>query len=104
MRCLLAATKLQALGMEITTYGNGRIGVVCPISVRALIPQAALELGLLYPAVLQGLDMYPPNKTMPLHIQQLLITSGEYVKSIQVDQACLKEMESARHAAKSSAK
>ncbi|WP_219096320.1 hypothetical protein [Pseudomonas sp. UMAB-40] len=104
MRCLLAATKLQALGMEITTYGNGRIGVVCPKSVRALIPQAALELGLLYPAVLKNLSMYPTNKSMPLHIQQLLITSGEHVKSIQVDQACLKELESARHAAKHSTK
>lgn len=34
MRCLLAALKLQSMGMEITTYGNGRIGVVCPVSVR----------------------------------------------------------------------
>lgn len=104
MRCLMAATKLQALGMEITTYGNGRIGVVCPKSVRALIPQAAHELGLLYPAVLPDLVMYPANKTIPLHIQQSLISRGEYVRSIQVDQACLKEMESIRHAAQSTAR
>lgn len=104
MRCLQAAIRLQGLGMEITTYGNGRIGVVCPKSVRALIPQAALEQGLLYPASLQKLQMYPANKTVPLHIQQHLISSGEFVRSIQVDQACLKEMENARHAAKSPAK
>lgn len=104
MRCLLAATRLQTLGMEITTYGNGRIGVVCPKSVRALIPQAALEQGLLYPASVPDLQMYPANKNIPLHIQQMLISSGDHVKGIQVDQACLKEMELARHAAKYTAK
>ncbi|MNJ70513.1 hypothetical protein D3C77_669790 [compost metagenome] len=89
--------------MEITTYGNGRIGVVCPQSVRALIPQAALECGLLYPASLEGLTPYPMNAASALCVQQRLISSLDFVKNIRVDQECLKEMELAQNAAKSSA-
>lgn len=79
--------------MEITTYGNGRIGVVCPQSVRNLIPQAALESGLLYPASLEGLTPYPMNNMSALSVQQRLISSRDFVRNIQLDQACLKEME-----------
>lgn len=104
MRCLLAATKLYKRGMEITTYGNGRIGVVCPQSLRQLIPQSALELGLLYPASLPDLTPYAANKMVPLHVQQHLISSREYGRNIQVDQSCLAEMESAYRAAKFPAK
>lgn len=104
MRCLKTALTLHKAGMEITTYGNGRIGVVCPKSVRMLIPQAALESGLLYPASLEGLTPYPMNNMSALCVQQRLISSLEFVKNIQVDQGCLKEMELAQNAAKSTTK
>lgn len=104
MRCLKTALNLQKAGMEITTYGNGRIGVVCPQSVRNLIPQAALESGLLYPASLEGLTPYPMNNMSALSVQQRLISSRDFVRNIQLDQACLKEMEVAQNAAKSPAK
>jgi hypothetical protein len=103
MRCLKTALSLHKAGMEITTYGNGRIGVVCPQSVRQLIPQAALESGLLYPASLEGLTPYPMNNLSALCVQQRLISSREYAKNIQVDLACLNEMEAAQNATKSPA-
>lgn len=104
MRCLLTVKKLFGQGMEITTYGNGRIGVVCAKAVRNLIPQAARESGLLYPASLPDLTVYPANKTIPLHVQQHLISAREFARNVQVDKQCLKELEQATNAFKSSAK
>lgn len=103
MRCLRIALNLQKAGMEISNYGNGRISVVCPRSVRNLIPQAALENGLLYPATLEGLTPYPSNSKNALCIQQRLISSREFITNLKIDSDCLKQMERA-YAAKSATK
>lgn len=94
MRCLRIALNLQRAGMEITTYGNGRIGVVCPQSVRGLIPQAALENGLLYPASLDGLTPYPASSKNALCVQQRLIAGKEFLNSIKIDRESRNQLES----------
>lgn len=95
MRCLQLAAKLHGAGMEITTYGNGRIGVVCPMSVRSRIPSAAQQLELLYPAALKNLTPYQINKSNPIHIQQHLLGLDQREISAKVDRACLMEIEAA---------
>lgn len=102
MRCLKTAIGFFDAGMEITSYGNGRIGVACPKSVRALIPLKAREAGMLYPASLGGLTA-PNGPVNSLSVQQSLITSKQFYKSVQLDQACLKELESVFNASKPSA-
>lgn len=92
MQCLKVAERLTNLGMEVANYGNGRITVACPQSVRALIPQVALEEGLLYPASLPDLKLYTPNQQNPTHVMQHLISSRDYGRMVSVDQALLKQM------------
>jgi hypothetical protein len=94
MRCLKIALNLQKAGMEISNYGNGRISVICPQSVRGLIPQAALENGLLYPASLEGLTPYPASSKNALCVQQRLITDREYLTNIRIDRECKNQLES----------
>ncbi|MBA1280224.1 hypothetical protein [Stutzerimonas stutzeri] len=98
MRCLRVAERLYNMGMEVVSYGNGRIMVVCPPSVRALIPQAAMEEGMLYPAHLDGLQPYRPSQQQPLHVLQHLITERDYGRLLTVDQRALKELEMSRGA------
>lgn len=98
MKCLQVAQRLYNMGMEVVNYGNGRITVVCPPSVRALIPQAALEEGMMYPASLPSLNPYRPQPGNPDHILQHLINCKDYARLVSVDQATLKELESARGA------
>lgn len=98
MRCLRVAERLYNMGMEVVSYGNGRINVVCPPSIRALIPQAALEEGMLYPAHLEGLQAYQPSQQLPLHVLQHLITGRDYGRLIGVDHRALKELEASRAA------
>ncbi|WP_326430271.1 hypothetical protein VQ574_21350 (plasmid) [Stutzerimonas frequens] len=98
MRCLRIAERLYNMGMEVANYGNGRVTVVCPASVRALIPQAALEEGLLYPAHLKNLQHYRPSLQIPHHIMQHLINQGDYARLVGVDQQALKELEASRAA------
>ncbi|MDH0959044.1 hypothetical protein EGJ86_19525 [Pseudomonas sp. o96-267] len=96
MRCLRVAERLYNMGMEVINYGNGRITVVCPQSVRALIPQAALEEGMLYPASLDGLQGYEINQQQPVHVMQHLITHRDYRRIIAVDQRSLQELGQSR--------
>ncbi|MBA1250176.1 Uncharacterised protein [Pseudomonas luteola] len=100
MRCLRVAERLHNLGMEIIHYGNGRIRVACPISVRALIPQIALEEGLLYPACLEGLTPYRTQSNNPTHVFQHLLNERDHGRIIRVDLAALKELEASVHALK----
>lgn len=100
MRCLRIAERLYNLGMEVINYGNGRVTVVCPPSVRALIPQAALEEGMHYPASLPNLPHYKPQPSNPLHVFQHLLNRREHGKIVQVDQQALKELEAAKRASK----
>ncbi|WP_153785227.1 hypothetical protein [Pseudomonas sp. EMN2] len=95
MRCLQLAAKLHGAGMEITTYGNGRVGVVCPMSVRGRIPNAAQQLELLYPASLKNLTPYQIRKNNPIHIQQHLLGLDPWEFSAKVDRTCLMEIEAA---------
>lgn len=92
MGCMRIAERLYNLGMEVINYGNGRITVACPPSVRALIPQVAFEEGLMYPASLEGLTHYTPRHDNPAHVLQHLISNREYGRLIQVDQALMKSM------------
>lgn len=96
MRCLRVAERLYSMGMEVINYGNGRITVVCPPSVRALIPQAALEEGILYPACLEGLQLYQANQQQPVHVMQHLIAQRDYKRLISVDHRALQELEANR--------
>ncbi|MDU4254458.1 hypothetical protein [Pseudomonas sp.] len=98
MRCLRIAERLYNIGMEVSNYGNGRVTVVCPVSVRALIPQAAREEGMLYPAHLQGLTPYQPSLQVPHQVLQHLINQRDFAKLIHVDQLALKELEASRAA------
>lgn len=98
MRCLRIAERLYNMGMEVANYGNGRVTVVCPASVRALIPQAALEESMLYPAHLQGLQHYRPSLQVPHHVMQHLINQGDFARLVGVDQQALKELEASRAA------
>lgn len=94
MQCMRVAERLHNIGMEVINYGNGRITVACPPSVRALIPQAALEEGLMYPP-LEGLTPYKPRNDDAAHVLQYLINSREYARMIQVDHQLLRQLEGA---------
>lgn len=94
MGCMRVAEKLHNIGMEVINFGSGRVTVACPPSVRALIPQAALEEGLMYPP-LEGLTPYKPRSSDPAHVMQHLINSRDYARLTQVDHALLKELEGA---------
>lgn len=96
MRCLRVAERLYNLGMEVINYGNGRVTVVCPVSVRALIPQIAFEEGMLYPACLDNLTPYKPVPGNPVHVFQHLLNTNDYARLVQVDQAALKELGASR--------
>jgi len=93
MRCLRVAERLYNIGMEVINYGNGRITVVCPPSVRALIPQVALEEGMLYPGSLAGLEPYAPKPGNSTHVFQHLLAKKEHGLIVRVDQDALKELE-----------
>jgi hypothetical protein len=92
MLCLSVAERLYRLGFEIVNYGNGRVTVVCPKSVRALIPAAAQEEGLLYPGSLEGLDLPPFQSQNPGHVMQHLLSTRAYDRIIKVDQQTLAEL------------
>lgn len=98
MRCLRVAERLYNMGMEVVNYGNGRITVACPPSVRALIPQASLEEGMLYPASLEGLQLYQASQQAPLQVLQHLIAQRDYRRLIGVDHRALQELEASRAA------
>lgn len=97
MRCLLAAEKLIEHGMDIANYGYGRITVVCPQSVRSSIPQIARELGLLYPASLEGITPLPSIKDDPFSIMQTLLASRDYASFAKVDQIILSNLQSSKN-------
>lgn len=93
MKCLRVAERLSGLGMDVLSYGNGRITVACPPSVRALIPQAALEESMLYPGSLDGLNMYETaGTTEPYRIMQDLIARKQYSRILEVNQMALSFM------------
>lgn len=92
MRMLQTAEKLTHLGFEVLNYGNGRVTVACPASLRHLIPRVAMENGLLYPASLEGLEMYPVTKGNRLHLMQSLMSAQEYAAMLRVDGMLLKEL------------
>lgn len=96
MDCIKVAECLQRIGMDVLSYGNGRITVACPASVRALIPQVAREHGLMYPAALKDLEHYRARPDKPAEVMQHLLNSRNYSRIIQVDQAMLKELETSR--------
>lgn len=94
MKCLRVAERLSGLGMDILNYGNGRITVACPPSVKALIPQAALEESMLYPGSLDGLNIYDTAGTAePYRIMQGLIASKQYSRLLEVNQLTLRLMQ-----------
>lgn len=92
MEMLRKAEKLSALGFEIINFGSGRITVACPPSIYQLVPQAAMENGLLYPASLENLTMYPVSPGNRMHIQQKLISGREFAQMLRVDSMLLKEV------------
>ncbi len=92
MDMLRKAEKLSRLGFEIINFGSGRITVACPPSIYQLVPQAAMENGLMYPASLEGLTMYPVSPGNRMHIMQKLISSKEYAQMLRVDAMLLKEV------------
>lgn len=98
MSCMKTALRLNSLGMEVINYGYGRITVVCPMSVRAYIPQAALEEGLMYPAHLEDLKPYAAQSANPGHVLQYLLNTKDYRRLIGIDRATLKELEALREA------
>lgn len=98
MRCLRVAERVGGLGMDVISYGNGRITVACPASVRNLIPQVAQEQGVLYPAALEGLKHYQPRKEVPMQVMQHLINSKAYSSLVEVNQLLLKAMQDAHEA------
>ena len=98
MECLRVAERMVNLGMEVINYGNGRVTVACPPSVRALIPQVAAEEGLMYPATLKGLHHYQVRQDRPDQLLQHLINTQNYSKIIEVNQLLLSKMRS-RHEA-----
>lgn len=90
MKCLRIAERLSNLGMDVLNYGNGRITVACPPSVRALIPQAALEHAMLYPSHLDGLSFYGPTASSePFVAMQSLIVKREYSRILKVNSLML---------------
>lgn len=95
MRCLLAAEKLIEHGMDIANYGYGRVTVVCPQSVKANVPQIARELGMLYPASLEGITHLPPNPNNPAEIVQTLLANRDYASFARVDQIVLQGLQNA---------
>ena len=92
MSCLRIAERIHNLGFEVMNYGNGRITVACPPSVRALIPNVAREEKLMYPASLDGLNHYKPRPDNPMHVLQHLINSQDFANLIKIDQVLLKGM------------
>lgn len=94
MRCLIASERLHSLGFEITNYGNGRISVACPKSIRALIPQAAYENNLLYPGSLEGLVISPRPVPTSLSVQQMLLLEPDHQRKWhKIDEPCAREIE-----------
>lgn len=92
MECLRIAERMVNLGMEVINYGNGRVTVACPPSVRALIPQVAAEEGLMYPASLKDLQHYKVHADRPEQLLQHLINCQNYGKIIEVNQLLLSKM------------
>lgn len=91
MQMLAVAEKLSQIGFEIRHFGNGRVAVTCPPFIRAHIPGAAQELGLMYPASLDGLEMYPVTGSNPMHLQQKLLASKDFGSLLTVDNHLLRE-------------
>lgn len=99
MHCLRIAEKLHSVGMEVTNYGYGRLTVVCPQSVYALVPKVAREYGLMYPASLR--DLPKPPGLNPAHaseVLQQLMLQGDHASMLRVSQIALREMEASRAA------
>jgi len=97
MKCLRVAERLQSLGMDVLNYGNGRITVACPPSVRALIPQAALEESMLYPSSLDGLEFYGNKRSGdPLVVMQSLLSNKDYARILEVDNLMLEALRGAK--------
>lgn len=95
MKCLRVAERLQGLGMDILNYGNGRITVACPPSIRAFIPQAALEESMLYPCSLKDLKFYDPSLSAdPFVVMQSLIANKQYARILEVDNVMLNKLKS----------
>lgn len=99
MRCLRIAERLYGIGMEIINYGYGRITVACPASVRALIPGVARENSLLYPAFLEGLTHYPPQRSLAHEVMQSLLNTRDYPNIVRANTIALGELEAVRHEA-----
>lgn len=99
MHCLRIAEKLHSIGMEVTNYGYGRLTVVCPQSVYALVPKVAREYGLMYPASLRDLPKAAaPNPAHASEVLQQLMLQGEHASMMRVSHLALKELEASRAA------
>lgn len=92
MECLSMAEQLYHEGFEVMTYGYGRIKVVCPISVRALIPSVAKRLGLLYPASIAGVEHLPLDSKSPDSVMQKMISGRDYKSLIRANDIVQSEM------------
>lgn len=98
MKCLRVAERLQGLGMDVLNYGNGRITVACPPSIRGLIPQAALEGSMLYPSSLEGLQLYNLSKSAePFAVMQSLIARKQYARILEVNNITLKKLKEGKY-------
>ncbi len=98
MKCLRVAERLSGIGMDILSYGNGRISVACPISVRALIPQVALEESMLYPTFLKDLDFYSAaGNSEPFAIMQGLMARREYARILEVNNKALQDFKARKN-------
>lgn len=96
MKCLAVAERLHSLGMEVMNYGNGRITVECPLSIRGAIPQFSLEEQILYPASLQNLLPTQQKLKTAANVLQQLLETRDYSRIIDVDQSALRELRSSR--------
>ncbi|MDH4602461.1 hypothetical protein [Pseudomonas syringae] len=96
MKCLAVAERLHNLGMEVMNYGNGRITVECPVSIRSAIPQFALEEQILYPASLENLIPAQNKQRSATNVLQQLLESRDYSRIIDVDQSALRELRASR--------
>lgn len=100
MKCLKVAERLQGLGMDVLNYGNGRVTVACPPSVRALIPQAALEESALYPGSLEGLNFYGTEVSAdPFSLMQKLIVDKNYARILDINNTMLGKIKDRNNAA-----
>jgi hypothetical protein len=98
MHCLRVAERIGDLGMDVISYGNGRVTVACPVAVRNLIPKVAREQGVLYPASLKDLPHYEPRSDIPMQVLQHLINTGSHAQMNEVNKTLLQMMREAHEA------